>query len=82
MGMSQRRSRNASLARFGPVTGTRSRAASDREWRIGPHADIDLRTDHLRIAVSPHDADYKLTEADFDLAAWIAHRRSTSGLAA
>ncbi|MFF3060808.1 4a-hydroxytetrahydrobiopterin dehydratase [Streptomyces sp. NPDC057909] len=44
---------------------------ADRERRIGHHADIDLRIDHLRIAVTTHDADYKLTEADFDLAARI-----------
>ncbi|WSA82621.1 4a-hydroxytetrahydrobiopterin dehydratase [Streptomyces sp. NBC_01799] len=44
---------------------------ADRERRIGHHADIDLRMDHLRIAVTTHDADYKLTEADFDLAAPI-----------
>ncbi|MFB6875653.1 4a-hydroxytetrahydrobiopterin dehydratase [Streptomyces sp. NPDC056323] len=44
---------------------------ADRERRIGHHADIDLRIDHLHIAVTTHDADYKLTEADFDLAARI-----------
>ncbi|MFJ1828500.1 4a-hydroxytetrahydrobiopterin dehydratase [Streptomyces sp. NPDC088178] len=44
---------------------------ADRERRIGHHADIDLRIDHLRIAVTTHDADYKLTDADFDLAARI-----------
>jgi 4a-hydroxytetrahydrobiopterin dehydratase len=44
---------------------------ADRERRIGHHADIDLRIDHLDIAFTTHDADYKLTEADFDLAARI-----------
>ncbi|WP_411088328.1 4a-hydroxytetrahydrobiopterin dehydratase [Streptomyces sp. 061-3] len=44
---------------------------ADRERRIGHHADIDLRIDHLQIAVTTHDAGYKLTEADFDLAARI-----------
>jgi 4a-hydroxytetrahydrobiopterin dehydratase len=44
---------------------------ADRERRIGHHADIDLRIDHLHIVVTTHDADYKLTEADFDLAARI-----------
>ncbi|MFF1503688.1 4a-hydroxytetrahydrobiopterin dehydratase [Streptomyces sp. NPDC058316] len=52
---------------------------ADRERRIGHHADIDLRIDHSRIAVTTHDIGYKLTEADFDLAARIdaiaaAHR--------
>ncbi|NUL04456.1 4a-hydroxytetrahydrobiopterin dehydratase [Streptomyces lunaelactis] len=44
---------------------------ADRERRIGHHADIDLRIDHLRIAVTTHDAGHKLTVADFDLAARI-----------
>ncbi|MCX4847958.1 4a-hydroxytetrahydrobiopterin dehydratase [Streptomyces sp. NBC_00893] len=44
---------------------------ADRERRIGHHADINLRIDHLHIAVTTHDADYKLTEVDFDLAARI-----------
>ncbi|HZX40015.1 MAG TPA: 4a-hydroxytetrahydrobiopterin dehydratase [Streptomyces sp.] len=44
---------------------------ADRERRIGHHADIDLRFDHLRIAVTTHDAGHKLTAADFDLAARI-----------
>ncbi|SCF66773.1 4a-hydroxytetrahydrobiopterin dehydratase [Streptomyces sp. Ncost-T10-10d] len=44
---------------------------ADRERRIGHHADIDLRIDHLRIAVTTHDADFRLTAADFDLAARI-----------
>lgn len=41
---------------------------ADRERRIGHHADIDLRIDHLRFAITTHDAGYRLTAADFDLA--------------
>ncbi|WP_326648367.1 4a-hydroxytetrahydrobiopterin dehydratase [Streptomyces sp. NBC_01750] len=44
---------------------------ADRERRIGHHADIDLRIDHLKIAITTHDAGYRLTAADFDLAARI-----------
>lgn len=44
---------------------------ADRERRIGHHADIDLRIDHIRFAVTTHDAGHKLTRADFDLAARI-----------
>lgn len=44
---------------------------ADRERRIGHHADIDLRIDHLRIAITTHDAGHKLTAADFDLASRI-----------
>ncbi|WSQ62982.1 4a-hydroxytetrahydrobiopterin dehydratase [Streptomyces sp. NBC_01217] len=52
---------------------------ADRERHIGHHADIGLRIDHLRIGVTAYDADYKLTETAFDLAARIdfiaaAHR--------
>lgn len=44
---------------------------ADRERRIGHHADIDLRIDHIKFAVTTHDAGHKLTAADFDLAARI-----------
>lgn len=44
---------------------------ADRERRIGHHADIDLRFDHLRFAITTHDAGHKLTTADFDLAVRI-----------
>ncbi|MBT2438818.1 4a-hydroxytetrahydrobiopterin dehydratase [Streptomyces sp. ISL-36] len=44
---------------------------ADRERRIGHHADIDLRMDHITFSVTTHDADFKLTQADFDLAARI-----------
>ncbi|MFE1230994.1 4a-hydroxytetrahydrobiopterin dehydratase [Streptomyces sp. NPDC058745] len=44
---------------------------ADRERRIGHHADIDLRMDHVRFSITTHDADYRLTRADFDLAARI-----------
>ncbi|KIF68023.1 pterin-4-alpha-carbinolamine dehydratase [Streptomyces sp. AcH 505] len=44
---------------------------ADRERRIGHHADIDLRMDHTKVAVTTHDAGYQLTAADFDLAARI-----------
>ncbi|MFF9865205.1 4a-hydroxytetrahydrobiopterin dehydratase [Streptomyces sp. NPDC013953] len=41
---------------------------ADIERLIGHHADIDLRWDHLRFAITTHDAGHKLTAADFDLA--------------
>nr|WP_246470465.1 4a-hydroxytetrahydrobiopterin dehydratase [Streptomyces olivoverticillatus] len=41
---------------------------ADVERLIGHHADIDLRWDHVRFAITTHDAGHKLTEADFDLA--------------
>ncbi len=44
---------------------------ADRERRISHHADIDLRIDHLRFAITTHDAGHRLTRADFDLAARI-----------
>ncbi len=46
---------------------------ADIERLIGHHADIDLRWDHVRFAITTHDADHKLTSADFDL----AHRIDT-----
>ncbi|MFF9018437.1 4a-hydroxytetrahydrobiopterin dehydratase [Streptomyces sp. NPDC014870] len=44
---------------------------ADRSRRVQHHADLDLRMDHLRATITTHDADYRLTEADFDLAARI-----------
>ncbi|MGW1183079.1 4a-hydroxytetrahydrobiopterin dehydratase [Streptomyces drozdowiczii] len=44
---------------------------ADVERLIGHHADIDLRWDHVRFAITTHDAGHKLTDADFDLAARI-----------
>ncbi|MFF8283166.1 4a-hydroxytetrahydrobiopterin dehydratase [Streptomyces albus] len=44
---------------------------ADVERLIGHHADIDLRWDHVRFAITTHDAGHKLTAADFDLAARI-----------
>ncbi|MFB7374185.1 4a-hydroxytetrahydrobiopterin dehydratase [Streptomyces sp. NPDC056222] len=41
---------------------------ADRSRRVQHHADIDLRMDHLRATITTHDAGYRLTEADFDLA--------------
>ncbi|MEV6248831.1 4a-hydroxytetrahydrobiopterin dehydratase [Streptomyces sp. NPDC051742] len=41
---------------------------ADRSRRIQHHADLDLRMDHLRAAITTHDAGYRLTAADFDLA--------------
>ncbi|MFD0357131.1 4a-hydroxytetrahydrobiopterin dehydratase [Streptomyces sp. NPDC127110] len=41
---------------------------ADRSRRIQHHADLDLRIDHLRATVTTHDAGYRLTAADFDLA--------------
>lgn len=41
---------------------------ADVERLIGHHADIDLRWDHVRFAVTTHDAGHRLTKADFDLA--------------
>ncbi|MEV7420225.1 4a-hydroxytetrahydrobiopterin dehydratase [Streptomyces sp. NPDC089919] len=41
---------------------------ADRSRRIQHHADLDLRIDHLRAAITTHDAGHRLTEADFDLA--------------
>lgn len=44
---------------------------ADVERLIGHHADIDLRWDRIRFGITTHDAGYKLTDADFDLAARI-----------
>ncbi|MFP8884012.1 4a-hydroxytetrahydrobiopterin dehydratase [Streptomyces mangrovi] len=41
---------------------------ADVERLIGHHADIDLRWDRVRFAITTHDAGNRLTEADFDLA--------------
>ncbi|MEV6582812.1 4a-hydroxytetrahydrobiopterin dehydratase [Streptomyces sp. NPDC051582] len=41
---------------------------ADRSRRIHHHADLDLRIDHLRASITTHDAGYRLTTADFDLA--------------
>jgi 4a-hydroxytetrahydrobiopterin dehydratase len=41
---------------------------ADRSRRVQHHADLDLRMDHLRAAITTHDAGRRLTEADFDLA--------------
>ncbi|MFB6626526.1 4a-hydroxytetrahydrobiopterin dehydratase [Streptomyces sp. NPDC056374] len=41
---------------------------ADRSRRVQHHADLDLRMDHLRAAITTHDAGHRLTEADFDLA--------------
>lgn len=41
---------------------------ADVERLIGHHADIDLRWDTVRFAITTHDAGHRLTEADFDLA--------------
>ncbi|CAL9466263.1 Putative pterin-4-alpha-carbinolamine dehydratase [Streptomyces sp. enrichment culture] len=41
---------------------------ADRSRRIQHHADLDLRMDHLRASITTHDAGYRLTPADFDLA--------------
>lgn len=41
---------------------------ADVERLIGHHADIDLRWDTVRFGITTHDAGYKLTAADFDLA--------------
>ncbi|MEV3874520.1 4a-hydroxytetrahydrobiopterin dehydratase [Streptomyces sp. NPDC002454] len=41
---------------------------ADVERLIGHHADIDLRWDTIRFAITTHDAGHKLTTADFDLA--------------
>ncbi|MGI5353304.1 4a-hydroxytetrahydrobiopterin dehydratase [Streptomyces sp. CA-250714] len=52
---------------------------ADVERLIGHHADIDLRWDHLRFGITTHDAGYKLTAADFDLAARIDHIAASHG---
>ncbi|MEN8650357.1 4a-hydroxytetrahydrobiopterin dehydratase [Streptomyces sp. 21So2-11] len=44
---------------------------ADVERLIGHHADMDLRWDHVRFAITTHDAGHVLTAADFDLAARI-----------
>lgn len=44
---------------------------ADRSRRVQHHADLDLRMDHLRASITTHDAGYRLTAADFDLAARI-----------
>ncbi|MEU8761942.1 4a-hydroxytetrahydrobiopterin dehydratase [Streptomyces sp. NPDC048659] len=41
---------------------------ADRSRRVQHHADLDLRMDHLRASLTTHDAGYRLTAADFDLA--------------
>ncbi|WP_319054451.1 4a-hydroxytetrahydrobiopterin dehydratase [Streptomyces europaeiscabiei] len=41
---------------------------ADVERLISHHADIDLRWGKVRFGITTHDADHKLTEADFDLA--------------
>lgn len=41
---------------------------ADRSRRVQHHADLDLRMDHLRATITTHDAGFRLTEADFDLA--------------
>lgn len=41
---------------------------ADVERLIGHHADIDLRWDRVRFAITTHDAGNRLTAADFDLA--------------
>lgn len=41
---------------------------ADRSRRIHHHADLDLRIDSLRAAITTHDAGYVLTAADIDLA--------------
>ncbi|WP_078856499.1 4a-hydroxytetrahydrobiopterin dehydratase [Streptomyces sp. NBRC 109706] len=41
---------------------------ADIERLIGHHADIDLRWDRVRFAITTHDAGNRLTAADFDLA--------------
>ncbi|MFD9047698.1 4a-hydroxytetrahydrobiopterin dehydratase [Streptomyces zaomyceticus] len=41
---------------------------ADRSRRIQHHADLDLRMDHLRAAITTHDAGHLVTAADFDLA--------------
>ncbi|MFF5007101.1 4a-hydroxytetrahydrobiopterin dehydratase [Streptomyces phaeochromogenes] len=41
---------------------------ADVERLIGHHADIDLRWDTVRFAITTHDAGHRLTRADFDLA--------------
>lgn len=41
---------------------------ADTERLIGHHADIDLRWDRVRFAVTTHDVGHRLTAADFDLA--------------
>ncbi|MEU9899031.1 4a-hydroxytetrahydrobiopterin dehydratase [Streptomyces phaeochromogenes] len=44
---------------------------ADVERLIGHHADIDLRWDTVRFAITTHDAGHRLTLADFDLARHI-----------
>ncbi len=46
---------------------------ADVERLIGHHADIDLRWDSIRFGITTHDANHKITEADFDLARRIDH---------
>jgi 4a-hydroxytetrahydrobiopterin dehydratase len=41
---------------------------ADVERLISHHADIDLRWGKVRFGITTHDAGYKLTAADFDLA--------------
>ncbi|MFJ9307844.1 4a-hydroxytetrahydrobiopterin dehydratase [Streptomyces cyaneofuscatus] len=44
---------------------------ADVQRLIGHHADIDLRWDHVRFAITTHDVGHRLTATDFDLAARI-----------
>ncbi|MFJ3906107.1 4a-hydroxytetrahydrobiopterin dehydratase [Streptomyces sp. NPDC090025] len=44
---------------------------ADRSRRVQHHADLDLRMESLRASITTHDAGYRLTVADFDLAARI-----------
>ncbi|WP_018637353.1 4a-hydroxytetrahydrobiopterin dehydratase [Parafrankia elaeagni] len=56
---------------------------ADIERLIGHHADIDLRWDTIRFAITTHDAGHQITEADFDLAHRIdaiAHAHSAKPL--
>ncbi|GGZ45918.1 putative pterin-4-alpha-carbinolamine dehydratase [Streptomyces subrutilus] len=41
---------------------------ADRSRRVQHHADLDLRMDSLRASITTHDAGYRLTAADLDLA--------------
>ncbi|WP_405502691.1 4a-hydroxytetrahydrobiopterin dehydratase [Streptomyces anulatus] len=44
---------------------------ADVERLVGHHADIDLRWNHVRFAITTHDAGHRLTAANFGLAARI-----------
>lgn len=41
---------------------------ADIERLIGHHADIDLRWDSVKFAITTHDAGHRITARDFDLA--------------